>query len=178
MASARLEVGGVGACIGFGKAEGALDGADGGFREPLSLLVVRAAEVDGLRRKRRKEQDQRASVIVLGGLLDGKREREEAGTRAAVLLRDGQPEEAGLSEYAEDVVRVFAALVEFSGARGDLLPGDAPGSVPDELMSVGEFVVYGSVSVCLIGAGVLYRTGRPPGRDHLSSRVDTRILEC
>ena len=56
-------------------------------------------------------------VAVLGDLLDGEREGEEAGAGAAVLLGDRKAEEAGVSEDLEDVVRVLAGLVEFGGAR-------------------------------------------------------------
>ena len=98
------------------------------------LLLLRAAEVYRLRGERREQEDQRAGVVVLRGLFDGQGKGQEACAGATVLLRNREAEEARLREYLEDVLGVLAALVELGGAWGNLLAGDAPGGIADQLV--------------------------------------------
>jgi hypothetical protein len=58
---------------------------------------------------------------VLGHLLDGQRQPEDARARPAVLGGDAQAQQPRVAEDLEEVLRVLAALVDLAGAGLDLV---------------------------------------------------------
>ena len=82
------------------------------------LLLFRAGDHHRPRRQPRQQQHESCGVRVLGNLLDGDGQSEDAGTGAAVFLGDAQPEQAGVPEGDEQVFRVLSRLVDLPGASG------------------------------------------------------------
>ena len=73
------------------------------------------------RRQPREEQHEGSRVRVLRDLLDRDREAEDAGAGAAVFGGDAKTEEAGVAEDLEQILGVFAGVVDLARPRFDLV---------------------------------------------------------
>ena len=80
-------------------------------------------------------------------LLDRDRVREGVGAGAAVLLRDRHPHHAELRELRDDLVREPLLAIELLGDRRDLLEGELPHRVSQQLVLVVEIEVQ-PASLC------------------------------
>ena len=70
------------------------------------------------------------------------RQAEDPGAAAAVLLRDAQPEQAGVAEQLEEVLRVLARLVDLAGPRLDLVLRQAPHGLLQGQQFVGKRKIH------------------------------------
>src|SRR5665213_1504039 len=86
-------------------------GARGDSREVALLLFFGTGDHDRPRRQSREEQHQTEHVGVLRDLFNRERETHDPGARAAVLLRNAEAEEIGLSELVEEVLGVLSRRI-------------------------------------------------------------------
>ena len=93
---------------------------------PHVLLLLRLAPGDQHRpgREPREQQHQRRGVGVLRDLFDRDGEAEDPGAGPAVLLRDHQAEQPGVTEQVEEILRVRRRGVDLAGPGRDLLLRD------------------------------------------------------
>jgi hypothetical protein len=73
-----------------------------------------------------------------GDLLHDERVGQQRLTEAAVLLGDGEPEDAQLLESVDDLLRIDVAVLELLGDRDDLLVDEAAHRRQDLALDVGE----------------------------------------
>ena len=142
----------VAARLRLGQPEGGPQGAVADARQVPLLLLLGAGDHDRARGQPGQQEHQRRRVGVLGHLLDGEGQAEDPRSRAPVLDRDAQAEQAGVAERLEDVGRVGTLLVDRPGPWLDLVLGQAPHRVAAAVRS------SSGRSKCT-GAG--YRTVRP-----------------
>ena len=88
----------VAAGLGLGQPERRPLRAVGDAGQVLLLLLLAAGDHHRPGRQPGQQQHERRGVRVLGHLLDGDGQAEDAGARPAVLLGDAQPEQAGVAE--------------------------------------------------------------------------------
>ena len=114
--------------LGLGQAEGGALRARGDAGQVALLLLLGPGDHHRARGQAGEQQHERGGVGVLGHLLDGDGEPEDARPRPAVLLGDAQAEQPGVAEGLEDVGRVLAAGVDLPGPGLHLVA--APGAAP------------------------------------------------
>jgi hypothetical protein len=115
----RPHRGGIGAGLGLGEAEADEDLAGGEIRHPPSQLLRRAAEPKRQRAEVLDGEDQAARGAGPGDLFDGKADREEVASDAAVLDRERERQHVLRGEELPDVLGEFARSVDLGSARGD-----------------------------------------------------------
>ncbi len=115
----------VAARLGLGEPEGGPLGPLRDARQVLLLLRLGAGDHDRAGREAGEQQHQGGRVGVLGHLFDGDGETENARARPAVVGRDAQPQESGVAERLEQILRVGALFVDGAGPRPDLVLSQA-----------------------------------------------------
>ena len=104
------------------------------YRRALDTAIsayARAAEEGALR-----------AGVDPGQLLQGQAEREVVAAHAAVLLREGQPEQAHLAHLTDDLVREGVLLVVLGDGGRDHLAGEFPDALPQRLLLLVEPEVH------------------------------------
>ena len=128
--------------LGLGQSEGSALGPVTDARQVPALLRLRAGDHDRPCREAGQQEHQRRRVGVLRHLLDRQGQAEDARARAAVLVRDAEPEKARVAKGLEDVARVAAVFVDGPGARFDLVLSEAPNGISELGELVGEFKMH------------------------------------
>ncbi len=121
--------------LGLGQPEGRPLLARRDARKVAPLLLLGAGDEHGPGRETGEEQHQGGGVGVLGDLLDGDGEPEDARTGSAELLGEAQTEQVGVPEGLEEVVGVLAGQVDLPRPGPDLVLGEPA----DALLQRGEF---------------------------------------
>ena len=132
----------VAARLRLGEPEGGPQGAVADAGQVALLLLLGAGDHDRAGRKPGQQEHQGRGVGVLGHLLDGEGQPEDARARAAVLDGDAQPEQAGVAERLEDVGRVRAFLVDGPGPGLDLVLGQSPHRISELEQLFGEVEMH------------------------------------
>jgi hypothetical protein len=162
---ARLHRAGVGAGLPLGQPVGERRLAGGDLRQVARLQVLAAGQDQPHRAELVAGHDQRRRRADPGHLLDHDRVGDAVGARPAVLLRHVQRQQVGALELGVHVPRVLGRLVDLGGAGGDLVLGQLPHGLAQELVLLGERVqgvrrVHGSTLSG--GSGWAHRRSRPP----------------
>ena len=100
---------------GLGQPEAGPQVAGGDARQVALLLLLVAGDQDRPRGQPGQQEHQGGGVGVLGHLLDGDGQAEDARPRAPELDREAQAEEVGVPERLEDVGRVVAGRCRWRG---------------------------------------------------------------
>ncbi len=120
---------------GLGQTEAGPQVAGGDARQIALLLVVVAGDQHRPHGEPGQQEHQGGGIGVLGHLLDGDGQSEDAGPRPPELHRQAQAEEVGIPERLEEVGRVVAGGVDGAGPRFDLVLGQPA----DALLQLGQF---------------------------------------
>ena len=152
----------------LGQTEPGPELALGDTRKVALLLLLVAGDEDRSHRKPGEQQHQGRGVGVLGHLLDGDGQAEDARPGSAQLHRKAQPQEVGVPEGLEEVRGVVAGGIDLTGPWLDLVLGQAS----DALLQFGEFGAEVEVH-----GGRGYPSGNgPPLRRRHQRRLPTRRL--
>ncbi|MFN8016807.1 MAG: hypothetical protein U0P45_01655 [Acidimicrobiales bacterium] len=134
---------GIAAGFRLGEPEAAEGPAGEQVRQPALLLLLRAEREDrvGAEPDARLQSDRRR-LVDAGELLDGDAQGGEVRPRAAVLLREGQAEEAQLAHGQDRVGGERVVSVPRLGVGCDLGFGEVPHHLAELLLLVGEVEVH------------------------------------
>src|SRR5262249_30012606 len=112
-------------------------------RQPLALLALVAVVEDRRRAERRvRGHGDRERGVDPPELLDRQRVGQRVGPGAAVLLGEGDGEQAELGGLAQLVEREAGGAVELLGDRRDLALGELAHGVAEEAVLFGEIEVH------------------------------------
>ncbi len=138
------EVGGVGSGAGLGEGEAAERLAGGEPGQPVPLLLLGAEGVDGLGDQAERDGDDAAhGGVAPAEFLQDEAIGEVVAAAAAVLLGEGQPEEAELAQPADDRAVHRLGAVPGGGVRGDLAVREGGGELADGGLFLGELQIHG-----------------------------------
>ncbi len=137
------QVAGVRAGAGLGEAEAADVRARGQTGQPAPLLLLVPPGRDGLGDQAEGDRDDAAhGAVAAPQLLGDQAVREVVATAAAVLLVDGEPEEADLAELLHDRPVHLLGAVPRDDVRGDLPCHEVPGEPPYGGLLLAELQVH------------------------------------
>lgn len=139
---------GVRAGAGLGQAEAAegLAGAQPG--QPGALLLIGAPGGDGLGDQAEGDGDDAAhGGVAAAQFLGDERVGEVVAAGAAVLLGDGEAEEAQVAEFLHDGPVDALGAVPVGGVRGDLAVGERAGEAARGFLLLAELQVHGGLRV-------------------------------
>ena len=118
-----------------------LTGGDTG--QVALLLVVVPGDQHRPDRKTGQEQHQGGRVRVLGHLLDGDGEAEDARARTTELGRQAETEQVGVPKGLEDVRRVVTGRIDLPCPGLDLVLGQATHTLLERVELRGKIEVHG-----------------------------------
>ena len=145
---ARRQVAGVGPGVGLGQPEAPERGAVGDPRQPLLLLLLGAEAQHRLAEEPVGDRHDAAQRGVgAAELLHAEHVGEVVAAEAAVLLRDGEPEEPDLGHLGDDVEVDGLVAVPLRAVRDRLAVEEVAGQVAEGLL----LLVEGQVHVRLPG---------------------------
>ncbi len=137
----------VAAGLGLGQPEGGPLGAVADAGEVALLLVLGAGDHDGPGGQAGQQEHQRRRVGVLGHFLHREAEAEDARPGAAVLGRDAQPEQPGVTERLEEVLRVGRLLVDGAGPWPHLVLSQTAHRALEVAQLVGQVEMHGAQAI-------------------------------
>ena len=144
---ARGEVAGVGPGAGLGEAEAAELRRGGELRQPLLLLLLGAVEEDRLADQPAADRhDPAQGGVGAAELLHRERVGHVVAADAAVLLGDGEAEEAELGHLRHDREVDGLVVVPLHPVRHGLALEEVAGEVAEGLLLLGEREVHQSAS--------------------------------
>lgn len=137
------EVSGVGAGARLGEAEAAERLAGGEPGQPRPLLLLGAPGGEGLGDQAEGDGDDAAhGGVAAAEFLGDEAVREVVAARTAVLLRDGEPEEADGAELLDDRPVGLLGAVPRDGVRGDLACDEVLGEPPYGFLLLAQFQIH------------------------------------
>jgi hypothetical protein len=106
------------------------------------LLLLGAGDHHRPGRQPGEQEHQGSRIGVLGHLLNGEGQSEDACARTSEFHRDAQAEQPGVAKRLEDICRVRAVFVDGPRPWLDLVLGQSPDRVAQVEKLVGEFEIH------------------------------------